>query len=364
MSYRRIDYLEWARTYMGRVRNDLARSNVKAVTKEELGLTLDDVDIGGADEQGHPALTSVLSKKYGVPAERIHVVNGATAGITLACAATIRDGDEVLVETPNYEPVYRSAVLHGGSIRMLERTFDRSWQLSLEELERKITKHTRAILLTNAHNPSGTLTSPEKMLTIGQIARDHGAKVIVSENYLDNLFKGKPISCATQGDAFVAIASVSKCLGLGSLRVGWVVASEEVIGKIRIAADYLAGGISSPSQTIAAKALAQGDRLIERGRKIVQGNLKIVADWIRKRGDIQWVEPDAGTVALLKLPTGIDAMALSNLLREKYSTLVVPGDFFWLKGFVRVSCGIDEEIVRTGLKNLGAAIDQMKAGGR
>jgi aspartate/methionine/tyrosine aminotransferase len=138
------------------------------------------------------------------------------------------------------------------------------------------------------------------------------------------------------------------------------VADEGLIARATAAADYIAGGVSTPSQSIALHALRQSDKLVDRCRKIVQANVKILADWIRRRPELAWVEPDAGTVALLKLPAHMDAMRLSNHLREKYSTLVVPGDFFWIKGFVRVSLGIEEETLKAGLKNLAAAVDELK----
>ena len=128
--------------------------------------------------------------------------------------------------------------------------------------------------------------------------------------------------------------------------------------------DYFAGGVSAASQRIAVKAIAKADVLAARCRKIVQDNLRILAEWLKKRPDIGWVEPEGGTVALLKLPGTIDAIELSNYLREKSATLVVPGDFFWLRGFVRVSLGSDEETLRGGLKNLGTAIDHFKSRGR
>jgi DNA-binding transcriptional MocR family regulator len=89
-------------------------------------------------------------------------------------------------------------------------------------------------------------------------------------------------------------------------------------------------------------------------------NFEIIREWIAKRGDLQWVEPGGGTVCMVKLPPSLDAQALSTLLREKYGTLVVPGDFFYVRGFIRLSAGMDEDVLRQGLKNVGKAIDQLK----
>jgi len=107
--------------------------------------------------------------------------------------------------------------------------------------------------------------------------------------------------------------------------------------------------------------LKKGDQLTQRCRDIVQRNLKAVSEWLLKHEQVQWVPPDGGTVCVLKLPQHVDAMELSSVLREKYGTLVVPGDFFWLKGFVRISLGTDEDVLRHGLKNLGSVIEQLRS---
>jgi aspartate/methionine/tyrosine aminotransferase len=364
MSFPKIAYLEWARSHMGTVRFDLARSNIRPLTREEFEFTPDELPSAPVDETGRPDLRKIIGDRYGIGPERVYISNGATMGIFLACAAMIAADDEVLLEAPNYEPLYRIPQHLGASIRSLERSFDRGWQIDLEEFERRVSRSTKAVLLTNLHNPSGAGTNPDKMLTIGQIARDHGARVIVSEVYLDSCFEPGYRPAVTFGENLVSIGSLSKVYGLGGLRIGWVAGSEDFIRRIHAIQDYIAGGVSAASQAIAVKALAKADDLAARCRKIVQPNLRVLAEWLKKRPDLGWVEPAGGTVALLKLPGTIDAMDLANHLRERSGTLVVPGDFFWLRGFVRISLGTDEETLKGGLRHLGAAIDHFNSRGR
>jgi aspartate/methionine/tyrosine aminotransferase len=135
---------------------------------------------------------------------------------------------------------------------------------------------------------------------------------------------------------------------------------EALIKKARLALDYIECDLPAPSESIALAALKKGPELVLRCQQIALRNLKILREWIEKRGDLQWVEPAGGTVCMIKLPHTVDAQVLCTLLREKYSTLVVPGDFFWVRGFIRVSAGMDEDILRQGLKNVGKAIDQLQ----
>ena len=216
MTFRRIDYLAWARTHMGRVKIDLARSNIKALSREELGVPLGELPLASA---GNDALGEVLAKKYAVPRSQVLPTGGATMAIYLAAAALLKPGDQAVVETPVYEPFTRVVEERGAELRPLERRFDRGWQIELEELERKISRSTRLIALSNTHNPSGAATSPEKLVSIGRLARDHGATVVVGEVYLDNAFAPLP-PAATLGPDLVSIGSLSKVYGLGDLRIG------------------------------------------------------------------------------------------------------------------------------------------------
>jgi hypothetical protein len=360
MPFRRIDYLEWARAQMGRVRFDLARSNIKGVSKEELGLGLDQVPLSAPDE-GVAGLRELLAKRYATSTSNLLVTSGATQAIYLAFTALVERGDRVLLETPHYEPLARAAEERGAELRPLERRFDRGFQIELEELERSIGRGTRALVLTNLHNPSGAATSAEKLQQIGQLARDHGAAVLVGEVYLDAAFTPGLKPAATLGANLISIGSLSKTYGLGGLRIGWLVAEEGLIRKARAALDYLECDLPAPSEAIALIGLRKAAELEERCRTIARRNFAAIRDWIQKRGDLAWSEPAGGTVCLVKLPTGVDAQELSTLLREKHSTLVVPGDFFGLRGFLRISAGMDEDVLRQGLKNVGKGIDQLKA---
>lgn len=361
MSFRKIDYLNWAREFMGRVKYDLAKSNILGLPREELGLQIEDVEINGPHEHGCDELYDLLARRYRVERSNVYVCNGATQGIFLACAAILDRGDEVLLEVPNYEPLYRVPNQMGAEIKPIERRFERGFQIEMEEIERKVSKATRAFVFTNLHNPSGAATNAEKVETLGQILRDHRGYGIVSEVYLDASLSDGVKPAAMCGRNLVSIGSLSKVYGLGGARGGWIVADEDVIRKVKVVADYVSGGHAYPSEKIMLLALRNAERILQRTKDITSRGFKVLADWIAKRPDLSWVKPDGGTVALVRIPHGMNAMTLSNRLREKHSTLVVPGEFFWMRGFVRISCGIPEETLKAGLKNLSSVIDELQA---
>jgi len=355
--FKRIGFLHWARDYMGRVQYDLARSFLKPISKEELGISSSDIEIARTPAL---ALNKVIAENYNVDPASVVITSGATMSIFAIFSAILEKGDEILLEVPNYESLYRIPRRLGATIKVLEREYERGFQIDLEELERKIGKNTKAIVVTNLHNPSGQAINQDKMTAIGQIARDYKSLVISVEVYLDNAFISDLKPAVTCGDNMISINSF-KVYGLDEIRVGWFVCNiDKIIDRVgTICSDYIYGSIPAPNESIAQFAFSKRANLLESSRQLVQQNVKIISDWISGTA-FEWVEPKGGTICFIKLPQRVDDMQFSNLLRERFSTLVVPGTFFWKKGFIRVSFGIDQDMLRKGLDNITTALESFK----
>lgn len=360
MQFPRIRFLEWMRERMETVEYNLAESNVHPISISELGVSYDDLGLSGNNYSGLTELVDMIATTYGVSSKNIVITHGASMAIFLVCAAIIDREDEVIVETPNYEPLYRIPSFLGARVEMLERPFENGFQIGLEDLERLVSRNTKAIIITNLHNPSGVATNVEKLQTIGQIAKSCGAKLIVSEVFLDSVTSAPIPPVATFGKHMVSIGSLSKIYGLEGLRIGWIICDESLIPHIRRIENYFSPRNAYPSEKIAVVAFRNRAKLLERTSAITMANLAYVRGALATRDDIAWVEPDGGTVCFPRLLGGVDAVALSKHLQDTYDTLVVPGDFFWAKGHVRISFGGKPETVRTGIQNFCKALDDLK----
>jgi aspartate/methionine/tyrosine aminotransferase len=105
-------------------------------------------------------------------------------------------------------------------------------------------------------------------------------------------------------------------------------------------------------------AFKQLDKLLARTRGIVSENLPFLREFVESRDDLEWVPPDGGTIAFLRLKRGVPSWEFAKFLHEKHDTLVVPGDFFWAKGFLRVGFGGDTQNLKAGLGALGTALTE------
>lgn len=366
MKFEGVRYLEWAKlniTHPSKYDIDLANSAVSTPSLAELGVRMEDMELttGGNCSFGLPALIDAIASAYKVSYKNVVTTPGTNMAIFLVLSALLEPGDEILLETPNYEPLYRSAQYLEASIRTIERSFENEFQIDLEQIQRKISKRTRAIILTNLHNPSGAAIGMEKLRTIGQIARHYNAYVVCDEVYKDMVFEGAPPPPAfTLGENMITMSSFSKIYGLGALRSGWILCSEAVQSRIRKIENYFLGSTPLPSEKLLLAAFNKREELLNRSRNILLPNFDILKNWMEQRDDIRCVIPDGGTVCFPKLPRSIDSLSFIKLLSEKYGTIAVPGDFFWAKGFFRLSFCSSQNNLKEGLANIEKALAEMQ----
>lgn len=189
-------------------------------------------DTGYAPTEGIPrAIRAIehLEKQKGIgPISQICVTTGASEGIELALTALVNPGENVLLPTPGY-PLY-TAVLSKIEAEMNPYFLDEDngWQPDLADIEAKVNDKTRAIVIINPNNPTGSLTNETTLRGIVEIARKHNLVIFADEIYDKILFNGdKHISIAALADDHpcVTFSGLAKSyLGPG-LRLGWAVFS-------------------------------------------------------------------------------------------------------------------------------------------
>ncbi|MFN7181614.1 MAG: pyridoxal phosphate-dependent aminotransferase [Planctomycetota bacterium] len=358
MEFKPIKYLRWTFTNWGNVKYDLADSSA-VLTPAEIYEYMKITPFSAKHyRELHDEFKKIISNRYGIDMRNIYPCYGTSLGIYMVFASLFREGDEILLEIPNYEPLYRTSKLFTKNIKVIERNFEKKYEIDIEQVERRISENTRAIIISNLHNPTGIATSYEKLESLAKLAQDYGAYLICYEIFIEQTFDKEIKSAATCGKNVITISSFARTAGLKGMKVGWICANEDLIEKIRLIDDYLSVDISFPGLLTAVNVGKELDKLIKKGKERLLDNIKILEEWVNKNEKyVRWVKPDGGTMAFLKLLRGIDSSKLANILQEKFSTLVVPGDLYWAKGYIRVCFGIEKEILVNGLNNISDAFE-------
>jgi alanine-synthesizing transaminase len=176
----------------------------------------------------------------GVTVDDVYLGNGASELIAMSMNALLDAGDEVLIPSPDY-PLYTAVVsLSSGTPVHYRCDEGAGWLPDLDDIRRKVTPNTKAIVVINPNNPTGALYPDDVLQGIVEIARTHQLIVFADEIYDKTLYDGNThTSIASLADdvLFVTFNGLSKNYRSCGYRAGWMVVS----GDKRHARDYIEG---------------------------------------------------------------------------------------------------------------------------
>jgi len=155
----------------------------------------------------------------------------------------------------------------------------------------------------------------------------------------------------------IALSTVTKVSGLGTLRVGWIVGATDLLDRFAGLKDYTTGGGSILSQTIATWALGQWDFFLRRAKRILDANRRIVAEAITEMPALQGDVPRGGIVLFPHCT--VDVAKLANRLLKQYGTVIAEGRFFGAPDHFRLGLGGETRNLMEGLANLRQLLGSM-----
>ncbi len=350
-------YMAWAKLRSD-ARFNLAISGVVDYPLSELPVRMEDLEIGGTDSYGYRPLMRRLAAKTGVAEESLVYTFGTSMANFLALSALVRRGDQVLVERPTYDPLLAILDHLEAKVTRFERRPEKGFRLGLGELERRLTRDTRLIVLCNLHNPSSALTDESTMRQVGEMAASVGARVLVDEVYLETVFDQPWRSAFHLGPNFVVTSSLTKAYGLSGIRCGWVLAAPDLTQRMWQIVDFTYGSPVHPAELLAVIALDNLDRVRARARSLLKTNRALLNDFLVQHPELDCELSRFGTTIFPRLKAG-NAFEFVSRLREQFETSVVPGDFFEAPQHFRIGlCGTTESL-RGGLERVSDALNSL-----
>jgi len=349
-------YMEFAKLRSS-MKYNLATSGIMSYPLAELPLTIEDLEINGTGPYGYAPLVERIARYNDVAVECVVTAAGTFLANHLAMAATFDPGDEVLIEHPTYELLESTALYLGADLKRFERRFEDGFRLDPAEVERQITPRTELIILTNLHNPSGNYADEDTIRKVGDIAKSHGARVLVDEVYLETFYGNRPTAAFHFGEHFLVSSSLTKAFGLSGIRCGWVLCSPQLAHRMWRINDLYAATPAHPAERIGVIAFDNLDKVAARARVLLAVNRKALNQFLDAQTSLDFYRPVYGTIVFPRLKKGI-VDDFVKLLGKKYETSVVPGPFFDMPQHFRIGIGGDTEMTRSGLERLNLALDE------
>jgi aspartate/methionine/tyrosine aminotransferase len=351
-------YLRWARRFYGQVKFDLATSGIPTVPSGELAADETTPNDGPA---AWARLCQQIASHNDVGVDEVLPALGTSHALWLACASLASPGDEVIVEEPAYEPLAGIAAGVGAHVVHVPRDARAGFALDPERFERAMTPRTRAIVVTNLHNPSGVRAGDEVLRAVARVAERAGAFLVVDEVYAafdalideGGVFRGGARKLAPN---VVAVSSLTKCYGLGPDRIGWLVGPKDVVDR---AGDALIASTGMLPRSYARTGVAAFSRLLElaaRSRSLLSGKRERVATWVASHG-LTWSGPKEGIFGLVSVPGREDLTPAIEKAARTRQVLVAPGAFFGLPAAFRIAWSLPGDLLDEGLQRLAEALE-------
>ncbi len=285
-----------------------------------------------------------LRKIPNVSIDDIYTGNGVSELINLCMSALLDSGDEILIPSPDYPLWTACATLAGGKAVHYICDEQADWYPDMADIRKKITDRTKAIVIINPNNPTGSLYPREVLQQVVDIAREHQLIIFSDEIYDRLVMDGETHTsiASLAPDLFcVTYSGLSKSHMIAGFRIGWMILS----GRKDIAQDYIEGikmlsnmrlCSNVPAQSIVQTALgghqSVNDYIVPGGR--VYDQREYIYHALTDIPGITCVKPKAAFYMFPKMDvkkfhiTNDEQFAL-DLLREKKILLIHGGGFNW-----------------------------------
>ncbi|MCI8327303.1 MAG: aminotransferase class I/II-fold pyridoxal phosphate-dependent enzyme [Lachnospiraceae bacterium] len=285
-----------------------------------------------------------IKKIPNLSVEDIYTGNGVSELINFSMSALLDDGDEVLVPAPDYPLWTASVTLAGGKAVHYICDEEAEWYPDMDDIKKKVTGRTKALVIINPNNPTGSLYPKEVLQELVEIAREHQLIIFSDEIYDRLVMDGEEhISIASLApDLFcVTYSGLSKSHMIAGFRIGWMVLS----GNKKIAKDYIEGlnmlsnmrlCSNVPAQSIVQTALGgyqSVDNYIVPGGRVYEQR-DYIYQTLNDIPGISAVKPKAAFYIFPKLDIKKfnildDEKFALDLLKEKKILVIHGGGFNW-----------------------------------
>ena len=363
--------------YEHEVEINLSESGVRAMTAADL---LDDdeqaalmhLGLSYPEPPGSDLLRSNIASWYPEAAiENVVVTNGGAEANFLALWTLLGPTDRLAFMLPNYMQGWGLGRAFGEAsdayhLRLEGEGDSRRWALDVDEFERAVGPHTKVILVCNPNNPTAAVLDEVEMDVIVAAADRVGATIVSDEIYRGaELGTERTPTFWGRHDKVVVTSGLSKAFGLPGLRLGWVVASTDVIRGVIEHRDYTTLMVGVLSDEIACRALEPTKRewIFNRANEMLNANVRVVDEFAAANQDlVAHARPRAGAIAYFDADLPLDSNELADRIRREMSVLVVPGQQLGIERGFRVGFGYDADKTQQGLQRIEKVLRELVAG--
>ena len=333
--------------------------------------------ISYAPSQGINPLLDAVRGYYagiGVTLERkdILITTGGSEALQMTLASILDDGDEILIPEPYYPNYHTCVTLAGAFVRPIPTSPEEGYRFAVrEKIEPLINEHTRAILVTNPGNPTGTVLSRDELKLMLDIAKEHNLFILCDEVYREFVYGGEPLVSALQYPGYeenlVIIDSVSKRFSACGARIGILISKNTELMNEAMKWCQCRLSVSSTDQVAATALYSVGSDYFSAVREEYKARRDAMVQKLEQIPGVLFARPEGAFYIMAALPID-DADAFQLWLLNEFqdngeTVMFACGEPFYAtpgkgKNEVRMAYVLKKEDLERALDILKIALEQ------
>jgi len=316
------------------------------------------------------AVANRIKRDFGLtldPSAEVIITTGATQGLHIALQTVINPGDEVIIFDPVYDP-YPSLVRMAGGVpvRLPARAQNGHFLVSTESIMAVISQNTKAILLNNPWNPTGTVMTKEELSTLVEIAEAHNLLLIVDEIYESIVFDNhlhhhlQAISPAARART-ITINSFSKTYAMTGWRLGYNIAPPDLTQAMVRITQQISRSAATFVQHAGIAALKGPQDPVQQMNRTYARRRQLVHEYLNQLKP-QFQQPEGTFFALLDIrPYGKKSQEMADYLLDKARVVTVPAHLYGNagEGFIRLSFATSDSALIAGLTAIVETLNEL-----
>jgi aspartate aminotransferase len=329
---------------------------------------------------GYPDLLEAISKKLkrennlDYAPTQIIVSNGAKHSLANSLLALINKGDEVIIPAPYWVSYAELVKLAEGTNVIINTTIEQDYKVTAAQLQKVITKKTKAFLLCSPSNPTGSVYTKSELKTLVDVLVKYPDIFIITDEIYEHInFIGGHESIAKFPEIkerVILINGVSKAYAMTGYRIGYMAAPTWIIKACNKLQSQMTTGASSIAQRASITALNSDPSVTEKFRAAFEKRRDLVYNALQQMKGVKCNKPDGafyvfpdissffGKTANGTKITNSDDMSL--YLLEKAFISTVPGSAFGHDKCIRISYATSDDKLVEAFKRLKNALEVLK----
>lgn len=281
---------------------------------------------------------------------------GASEALMATFLAYMNPGEDIIIPSPYFPLYHEQALVAGINITDYPLTSEDGWAFRPEELEKRITANTKAILINSPNNPAGYVISSGDLEKLALLAKKHDLLVISDECYDEFVYSGSQKSISTlpgMKERTVVIKSTSKSFSMTGWRVGYAMGPKDIIKYIGKVHQDMSTCCNSFAQWGAARAFIECDNFTEEMRSEFEKRGKVFYELLSDIRGLKVMKPEGAFYMYPEVSAvGMTDKEFSQYILEEAGVVGAPGSSFGSKNgnYIRLAyCRSMKEIEEAGI---------------